>query len=150
MCLNEARFGVAWGALGAAIACYEAALDHTKKRVQFGKLLAARQLIQDKLVSMITEITKGQLLCLRLAKLMDRGRARPSQISVAKMNNVAEALKIARTARDILGARGIGLQYPVIRHMLNLESVYTYEGTHTVHTLIIGRDITGHNALVGE
>jgi glutaryl-CoA dehydrogenase len=149
MCLNEARFGVAWGALGAAIACYEAALDHTKKRVQFGKPLAARQLIQDKLVSMVAEITKGQLLCLRLAKLMDRGRARPGQISMAKMNNVAEALKIARTARDILGARGIGLQYPVIRHMLNLESVYTYEGTHTVHTLIIGRDITGHNALAG-
>jgi glutaryl-CoA dehydrogenase len=148
MCLNEARFGVAWGALGAAIACYEAALDHAKKRVQFGKPLAARQLIQDKLVSMVSEITKGQLLCLRLAKLMDRGRARPGQISMAKMNNVAESLKIARTARDILGARGIGLQYPVIRHMLNLESVYTYEGTHTVHTLIIGRDITGHNALV--
>jgi glutaryl-CoA dehydrogenase len=149
MCLNEARFGVAWGALGAAIACYEAALDHAKKRVQFGKPLAARQLIQEKLVSMVTEITKGQLLCLRLAKLKDRGRARPGQISMAKMNNVAEALKIARTARDILGARGIGLQYPVIRHMLNLESVYTYEGTHTIHTLIIGRDITGHNALGG-
>ncbi|HVO84093.1 MAG TPA: acyl-CoA dehydrogenase family protein [Syntrophobacteria bacterium] len=149
MCLNQARFGVAWGALGAAVACYEAALDHAKKRIQFGKPLAARQLIQDKLVSMVSEITKGQLLCLRLAKLMDRGRARPGQVSMAKMNNVATALKIARTARDILGARGIGLQYPVIRHMLNLESVYTYEGTHTVHTLIIGRDITGHNALVG-
>jgi len=147
MCLNEARFGVAWGALGAAVACYETALDHAKRRVQFGKPLAARQLIQDRLVSMVVEITKGQLLCLRLAKLMDRGRARPGQISLAKMNNVAAALKIARTARDILGARGIGLQYPVIRHLLNLESVYTYEGTHTVHTLIIGRDITGHNAL---
>jgi glutaryl-CoA dehydrogenase len=145
-CLNEARFGIAWGAVGAAMACYEIALEYAGSRIQFEAPIAGFQLVQSKLVKMLTEITKAQLLCIQLGRLKDAGRARHTQISMAKMNNVNEALKIARTTRDILGANGITLDYHAIRHMLNLESVYTYEGTHDVHTLIIGRDITGLDA----
>lgn len=146
MCLNEARYGIAWGALGAAMACYETALDYAKKRIQFQTPIASFQLVQRKLVKMLTEITKAQLLCIRLGRLKDEGRARHTHISLAKMNNASEALKIARAARDILGANGISLGYHVIRHMLNLETVNTYEGTEDIHTLAIGRDITGLNA----
>ena len=147
MCLNEARYGIAWGAVGAAAACYGAALEYAKNRVQFGAPIASFQLVQRKLVKMLAEITKAQLLCIRLGRLKDEGRARPAQISLAKMNNASEALKIARAARDILGANGISLGYAVIRHMLNLETVNTYEGTEDIHTLIVGRDITGFDAL---
>ena len=146
MCLNEARYGIAWGAVGAASACYEAALAYAKQRVQFGSPIASFQLVQKRLVKMLAEITKAQLLCIRLGRLKDEGRARHTHISLAKMNNASEALKIARTARDILGANGISLGYPVIRHMLNLETVNTYEGTEDIHALAIGRDITGMNA----
>jgi glutaryl-CoA dehydrogenase len=145
-CLNEARYGIAWGAVGAAMACYETALNYAKSRFQFGAPIASTQLVQSKLVKMLTEITKAQLLCLHLGRLKDAGRARHTQISMAKMNNSAEALKIARAARDILGANGISLGHSVIRHMLNLETVNTYEGTQDIHTLSIGRDITGHDA----
>ncbi|HXG15305.1 MAG TPA: acyl-CoA dehydrogenase [Calidithermus sp.] len=145
-CLSQARYGIAWGAVGAAMACYDWALQYAQQRVQFGKPIAAFQLVQRKLVWMITEITKAQLLCLRLGRLKDEGRARPQQISMAKMNNVQIALETARMARDILGAAGIVDEHPVIRHMLNLETVNTYEGTHDIHTLIIGRDITGLDA----
>lgn len=146
MCLGEARFGIAFGTVGAAMACYETALDYAKNRIQFQVPIASFQLVQRKLVKMLTEITKAQLLCIRLGRLKDEGRVRPVQISMAKMNNSAEALKIARTARDILGANGISLGYSVIRHMLNLETVNTYEGTEDIHALAIGRDITGMNA----
>ncbi len=146
-CLNQARYGIAWGAVGAAVACYQAALDYSRQRVQFGKPIASFQLVQQKLVHMLTEITKAQLLCLRLGRLKDAGRLRHTQVSLAKRNNVAAALEIARLARDIHGANGIVDEYPVIRHMLNLESVFTYEGTHDIHTLILGRDITGISAL---
>jgi len=146
MCLNEARYGIAWGTVGAAMACYEAALDHATTRIQFGAPIGATQLVQSKLVKMLTEITKAQLLCIRLGRLKDEGKARPPHVSMAKMNNSSEALKIARTARDILGASGITLGHCVIRHMLNLETVNTYEGTEDIHTLAIGRDITGLNA----
>ena len=146
MCLNEARYGIAWGAVGAAMACYGTALEYAKNRIQFEAPIASFQLVQAKLVKMLTEITKAQLLCLRLGHLKDQGRARHTHISMAKMSNAAEALKIARVARDILGANGIGLGYHVIRHMLNLETVNTYEGTQDIHTLAIGRDITGLSA----
>jgi glutaryl-CoA dehydrogenase len=146
MCLNEARFGIAWGAVGAAMACYEIALEYGKSRIQFEVPIASFQLVQRKLVKMLAEITKAQLLCLQLGRLKDEGKARHTQISLAKMSNVSEALKIARTARNILGANGVALDYHVIRHMLNLEAVYTYEGTHDIHTLIVGRDITGFDA----
>ena len=146
MCLNEARYGIAWGSVGAAMACYETALSYAKSRIQFQSPLASFQLVQRKLVKMLTEITKAQLLCIRLGRLKDEGRARHTHVSMAKMNNASEALKIARTARDILGANGISLGYPIIRHMLNLETVNTYEGTEDIHTLSIGRDITGLNA----
>jgi len=145
-CLNEARFGIVWGALGAAIACYQSALEYAKTRVQFDRPIAAFQLTQEKLVGMLTEITKGQLLALQLGRMKDQGSVRPTQISMAKMNNVRAALQIAREARSILGANGISLEYPVMRHMANLETVYTYEGTHEVHTLAIGEEITGHSA----
>jgi glutaryl-CoA dehydrogenase len=148
MCLNEARYGIAWGAVGAAMGCYEIALEYAKSRIQFEAPIASFQLVQSKLVKMLTEITKAQLLCIQLGRLKDAGSVRYTQVSMAKMNNVCEALKIARTTRDILGANGITLDYHAIRHMLNLESVYTYEGTHDVHTLIIGRDITGHDAFL--
>ena len=146
MCLNEARFGIAWGAVGAAMACYEVALEYAKSRIQFEVPIASFQLVQSKLVKMLAEITKAQLLCIQLGRLKDDGKVRHTQISLAKMNNVSEALKIARTARNILGANGVALDYHVIRHMLNLEAVYTYEGTHDIHTLIVGRDITGLDA----
>jgi glutaryl-CoA dehydrogenase len=150
MCLNEARYGIAWGAVGAAMACYDAALEYAKSRIQFQVPIASFQLVQRKLVKMLTEITKAQLLCIRLGRMKDTGKARDTQISLAKMNSVSEALKIARTARNILAANGITLDYHVIRHMLNLEAVYTYEGTHDIHTLILGRDITGHDAFTSK
>ncbi len=148
-CLTQARYGISWGALGAAIACYECARDYAGARIMFDRPIAAFQLVQAKLVAMITEITKGQLLCLRLGRLKDAGTMRPEQVSMAKMNNVSQALHIARLARDILGANGIIDEYPVIRHMLNLETVNTYEGTEDVHRLIIGKDVTGWNAFGG-
>ena len=145
-CLNEARYGIVWGVLGAAIACYRAALEYAKARDQFGKPIAAYQLTQEKLVRMLTEITKGQLLALQLGRMKDQGRATATQISMGKMNNVAEALAIAREARSILGANGISLEYPVMRHMNNLETVLTYEGTNEIHLLAIGEEITGLSA----
>jgi glutaryl-CoA dehydrogenase len=146
-CLTQARYGIVWGALGAAMACYHTALEYAKSRTQFERPLARFQLVQQKLVHMVNEITKGQLLALRLGQLKDAGRMRPEQVSLAKRNNVGHALEIARLARDILGANGIVNEYPVIRHMLNLETVNTYEGTYDMHTLIIGRDITGEDAI---
>jgi len=145
-CLNEARFGIAWGAIGAAMACYEAALAHVRERHQFGRPLASFQLIQEKLVWMLAEITKGQLLNLRLGRMKDSGLAHFPHVSLAKYNNVRAALEIARAARALLGASGITLDYPVMRHAANLESVLTYEGTHEIHTLIVGREITGLDA----
>jgi glutaryl-CoA dehydrogenase len=145
-CLSQARYGIAWGAVGAAMACYDWALRYAQTRVQFGKPIGAFQLVQRKLVWMVTEITKAQLLCLQLGRLKDGPGARPQQISMAKMNNVWMALETARMARDILGAAGIVDEHPVIRHLLNLETVVTYEGTHDIHTLIIGRDVTGLDA----
>jgi len=142
-CLSQARYGIAWGAVGAAMACYEAALSYAKSRIQFDRPIAAFQLTQAKLVGMLTEITKAQLLCIQLGRLKDAGRARFQQISFAKRNNVYHALAIAREARSILGANGILDEYPVMRHAANLESVITYEGTHEMHTLIVGEDITG-------
>ena len=146
MCLTQARYGIAWGATGAAIACYESAVDYARHRVMFSRPIGGYQLVQAKLVSMITEITKAQLLSYRLGKLKDAGKMRPEQVSMAKMNNVSTALQISRVARDILGANGITDEYPIIRHMLNLETVNTYEGTEDIHRLTIGRDITGLNA----
>ncbi|MGE5208498.1 MAG: acyl-CoA dehydrogenase family protein [Alphaproteobacteria bacterium] len=148
-CLSYARVGIAWGVIGAAIDCYETTLAYAKKREQFGRPIASFQLVQEKLVWMVQEITKAQLLALRLTRLMEAGAVRPEQISLAKRNNVWMALQCARQSRDILGAAGITDQYPVIRHMMNLESVSTYEGTHNVHTLTVGRDITGINAFAG-
>ena len=142
-CLNQARYGIAWGALGAAQACYDEALDYALTRIQFGKPIASFQLVQAKLAWMLTEITKGQLLALQLGRLKDRGKMRPQQVSLAKRNNVEQALEIARAARSILGANGITDEYQVGRHMCNLESVYTYEGTHDIHTLVLGQDVTG-------
>jgi glutaryl-CoA dehydrogenase len=142
-CLSQARYGIAWGAVGAAMACYDAALNYAKTRIQFDRPIASFQLTQAKLVHMVTEITKAQLLCLQLGRLKDAGRARFQQISLAKRNNVYHALEIARDARGILGANGILDEYPVMRHAANLESVITYEGTHEMHTLIVGEDITG-------
>lgn len=148
MCLNQARFGIAWGALGAAMACCHAAVEYAKQRKQFGRPIGQFQLVQEKLATMISEITKGQLLALQLGKLKDSGRLHHSQTSLAKRNNVAVALDIARLARDLLGANGISLEFPVIRHMCNLEAVKTYEGTHDIHTLILGEAITGLSALI--
>ncbi len=145
-CLTQARYGISWGAIGAAIACYECARDYARERIMFSRPIAGYQLVQAKLVEMIAEITKAQLLCLRLGRLKDAGTMRSEQVSLAKMNNVSQALRIARLARDILGANGITDEYPVIRHMLNLETVNTYEGTEDVHRLIIGKDITGWDA----
>ena len=145
-CLNEARYGITWGVLGAAIACYRSALEYAKARVQFDKAIAGYQLTQEKLVNMLTEITKGQLLALQLGRLKDQGKASATQISMAKLNNVREALRIAREARTILGANGISLEYPVMRHMNNLETVLTYEGTSEIHMLAIGEEITGIGA----
>jgi glutaryl-CoA dehydrogenase len=148
-CLTQARYGIGWGAIGAAMACYDTALQYAKTRTQFaGKPIASHQLVQDKLVWMITEITKAQLLALHVGRLKDRGRADFAHVSMLKMNNVAIALEAARKARDILGANGIVDDYCVMRHMNNLESVYTYEGTHDMHKLIIGERITGIAAFV--
>jgi len=143
MCLNQARYGIAWGALGAAMACYHAAVDYAGARRQFERPIAGFQMVQEKLVYMLTEITKGQLLALQLGRLKDAGKLRFEQTSMAKMNNVSMALTTARMARQLLGANGISLEFPVVRHMCNLESVITYEGTHDIHTLIIGEAITG-------
>lgn len=145
-CLNEARYGIAWGATGAARACYKSALDYAKSRVQFKRPIASFQLVQQKLVIMATELVKAQLLALQLGRLKDEGLLHPVQVSLAKRNNVREALKTAREARTILGANGITLEYPISRHMNNLELVLTYEGTDDIHTLIIGQAITGQNA----
>lgn len=142
-CLTQARYGVAWGTIGAAMACYDTALKYAQSRIQFDRPIAAYQLTQEKLVYMVTEITKAQLLNYHLAKLKDEQKMKPTHVSMAKRNNVEESLKIARMARSILGANGISDEYPVIRHMLNLETVSTYEGTHEIHTLILGEDITG-------
>lgn len=142
-CLNEARFGIVWGALGAARACYEAALDYSKSRLQFGKPIGGFQLTQRKLVEMLLEINKGTLLALHLGRLKDQGRITSQHVSAGKLNNVRAALEIAREARSVLGANGITLEYPVMRHMNNLESVLTYEGTSEIHTLAIGESITG-------
>jgi len=145
-CLNEARFGIIWGSMGSARACYEAALDYAKTRVQFDKPIGAFQLTQQKLVNMLLELNKGTLLALHLGRMKDAGQLHSAHVSFGKLNNVREALKIAREARTILGANGVTLEYPVIRHMNNLESVLTYEGTSEVHTLILGQHITGHAA----
>ncbi|OGQ05940.1 MAG: acyl-CoA dehydrogenase [Deltaproteobacteria bacterium RIFCSPLOWO2_01_44_7] len=142
-CLTQARYGIAWGALGLAMACYEAAVEYSKTRIQFDKPIGAFQLTQKKLAEMLTEITKGQLLALQLGRLKDSGKMRPEQVSMCKMNNCAIARHITHLAREILGANGILDEYPVIRHMMNIESVYTYEGTHEIHTLVLGEDITG-------
>ena len=145
-CLTKARYGIAWGALGAAMDCYESALRYSLEREQFGKPIAGFQLTQKKLAEMITEITKAQLLLWRLGGLMDAGKATPAQVSMAKRNNVAMALDIAREARQIHGGMGITNEYPCMRHMMNLETVLTYEGTHDIHLLITGMDVTGLNA----
>jgi glutaryl-CoA dehydrogenase len=141
--LNEARFGIVWGVMGAARSCYETALDYAKSRVQFGKPIGSFQLTQRKLVEILVELGKGQLLALHLGRMKDEGRLAPEQVSFGKLNNVRAALEIAREARSILGANGITLEYPVSRHMNNLESVFTYEGTHEIHTLVLGEAITG-------
>jgi glutaryl-CoA dehydrogenase len=143
MCLNQARYGIAWGSLGAAMACYDCVVDYTKGRTQFDKPIAQFQLVQEKLADMLTELTKGQLLAWRLGRLKDEGKLHFAQTSMAKRNNVRVALKTARLARDLMGANGITLEYPVFRHMCNLESVYTYEGTDHIHALILGEYITG-------
>jgi len=149
MCLNQARYGIGWGAIGAAMACYSTALQYSKTRKQFdNRPIASHQLVQDKLVWMITEITKAQLLALHVGRLKDQGRADHTHISMLKMNNVWMALETARKARDILGANGIVDDYCVMRHMSNLESVFTYEGTHDIHKLVIGERITGISAFV--
>lgn len=145
-CLNSARYGISWGALGAAMDCYDTALRYAKQREQFGKPIAAFQLQQKKLAEMITEITKAQLLVWRLGELMNQGKATPAQISMAKRNNVEIALNIGREARQILGGMGITGEFSIMRHMANLESVITYEGTHDIHLLILGHEITGENA----
>jgi glutaryl-CoA dehydrogenase len=146
MCLNQARYGIAWGVVGSMMACYDSALNYSKSRKQFSKPIAGYQMIQEKLVYMITEITKAQLLNLQLGRLKDQGISRFNQVSMAKRNNCEIALDIARKSRQILGANGILDEYPVMRHSANLESVITYEGTHEMHTLIIGEDITGFPA----
>lgn len=142
-CLNQARFGIAWGVLGAADGCYQTALEYAKSRIQFDRPIASYQLQQEKLAWMVTELTKGQLLCVQLGRLKDQGKVTPAQISMAKMNNVNVAREICAKARTILGANGILGEYPVMRHMANLESVYTYEGTHDMHVLIVGEAVTG-------
>lgn len=145
-CLDSARYGIAWGAIGAALDCYDSSLRYSKERIQFGKPIGGFQLQQKKLAEMITEITKAQLLTLRLGQLRNEGKATSAQISMAKRNNVDMALKIAREARQIHGAMGVTNEYPMMRHMMNLESVITYEGTHDIHLLITGMDVTGENA----
>jgi glutaryl-CoA dehydrogenase len=146
MCLTQARYGIAWGAVGAAMACYDEALRYAKERVQFDRPIAATQIQQTRLAEMLTEITKAQLLCVQLGRLKDAGTMRPQQVSLAKRNNVDMAADVAREARRILGGNGILVEYSAMRHMANLESVYTYEGTHDIHGLILGQDITGSAA----
>jgi glutaryl-CoA dehydrogenase len=146
-CLNQARYSIAWGVLGAAIACYNEALEYSKMRIVFDKPIGSFQLVQEKLADMLTDITCGQLLCLQLGRLMEKGQHDYTQISLAKRNNVRVALDVARKARDILGASGISVEYQTMRHMLNLESVITYEGTDSIHTLILGKKITGLDAV---
>ena len=146
MCLNQARYGISWGVIGAAMACYEEALNYCLERSQFGKPIASYQLVQEKLVDMVAEITKAQLLCYRLGQLKDQGRVKHTHVSLAKRNNCRMALDIARKARDLLGGNGITLDYQAIRHMTNLETVYTYEGTDHIHTLVLGQDLTGIQA----
>jgi len=145
-CLSTARYGISWGVIGAALDCYDTALKYSLERIQFGKPIAAFQLTQKKLAEMITEITKAQLLAWRLGVLKNEGKATPAQISMAKRNNVEMALNVARTARQILGGMGITGEYPIMRHMMNLETVITYEGTHDIHLLITGQDVTGIGA----
>jgi len=146
MCLTAARYGIAWGAVGAAMACYDEAVSYAKTRVMFGKPIGGFQLQQLRLAEMLTEITKAQLLCLQLGRLKDQDKATPQQVSLAKRNNVSMATDIAREARRLLGANGILVEYQAMRHLANLESVYTYEGTHDIHTLILGQEITGLSA----
>lgn len=146
MCLNQARYGIAWGVVGSMMACYETALEYAKTRIQFGKPIASFQMTQEKLVYMLTEITKAQLLNIQLGRMKDNGSLKHTQVSLAKRNNCEKASEIAKIAREILGANGILDEYPVMRHLANLESVRTYEGTHEMHTLIIGEDITGISA----
>lgn len=146
MCLNQARYGIAWGVVGSMLACYDTALNYAKSRVQFSKPIAAYQITQEKLVYMLTEITKSQLLNIQLGRMKDKGTLKHTHVSMAKRNNCEKALEIAHISREILGANGILDEYPVMRHAVNLESVKTYEGTHEMHTLIIGEDITGYPA----
>ena len=146
-CLNQARYSIAWGVVGAAVACFDEALSYAGEREQFNKPIASFQLVQEKLVDMATEITKAQLLCHRLGQLKDEGEARHTHVSMAKRNNCRMALDVARKARDLLGGNGITLDYQAIRHMTNLETVYTYEGTDHMHTLIVGQDLTGISAV---
>jgi glutaryl-CoA dehydrogenase len=145
-CLNEARYGIVWGAVGAARACFEAALDYARERIVFGKPISAYQLTQQKLAEMALEVNRGSLVALHLGRMKDAGTLRPEHVSLGKMGNVRGALEVCRSARSVLGANGVTLEYPVIRHMNNLESVLTYEGTHEVHTLVVGQALTGENA----
>jgi glutaryl-CoA dehydrogenase len=145
-CLNEARYGIVWGAIGAARACFEAALSYAKERMAFGRPIAATQIQQHKLATMALEVNRGLLLALHLGRMKDEGRLRPEHVSMGKLANVNAALDVARSARQMLGANGITLEYPVIRHMNNLESVYTYEGTNEIHQLVLGQAITGISA----
>jgi glutaryl-CoA dehydrogenase len=146
MCLTQARYGIAWGALGAALACFDEALQYSKERVVFDRPLAGLQIPQKKLADMATQITLGQLIALRVGRLKDQGRVSHAHVSMAKRNNVQIALDTARVCRDMLGANGVSLEYQSGRHMCNLESVYTYEGTHDIHTLAIGAHLTGMQA----
>jgi glutaryl-CoA dehydrogenase len=145
-CLNEARYGIVWGAVGAARACFEAALDYARERIVFGKPISAYQLTQQKLAEMALELNRGSLVALHLGRMKDAGTLRPEHVSLGKLGNVRGALEVCRAARTVLGANGVTLEYPVIRHMNNLESVLTYEGTHEVHTLVVGQALTGENA----
>jgi glutaryl-CoA dehydrogenase len=146
MCLTQARYGIAWGAVGAAMACFEEAAGYAKERIMFDRPIGATQIQQVRLADMLTSITQGQLLCLQLGRLKDQGRVRPQQVSLAKRANCDMACDIAREARRLLGANGILVEYAAMRHMANLESVYTYEGTHDIHGLILGQDIAGFPA----
>jgi glutaryl-CoA dehydrogenase len=145
-CLNEARYGIVWGVVGAARTCYEAALDYSLSRIAFDKPIASFQLQQHKLAMMALEVNRASLLALHLGRMKDDGRLRPEHVSMGKLGNVNAALDVARTARQVLGANGVTLEYPVIRHVNNLESVLTYEGTHEVHTLVVGQALTGESA----
>ena len=144
--MNEARFGIIWGVMGAARTCFETAVEYSKSRDQFGKAIGSFQLTQRKLADMLVELNKGTLLAMHLGRMKDQGRLSPEQVSLGKLNNVREALAICREARTILGANGITLEYPIIRHMNNLESVLTYEGTNEIHTLVLGKAVTGLDA----